>query len=709
MKLSTEIQNQALMQNVGEVGEFRIQNSSKAFGILSSGLYSNKIRAIVRELSCNAYDSHIAAGRPDVPFDVHLPNPIEPWFSIRDYGVGLDHDQVINIYTTYFESTKTNSNDFVGALGLGSKSPFSYTDNFTVTAIKNGRKGIYTAFVNNNGIPSIVLMLGEETKEHDGVEVKFSVEKDFWKFTEEAVEVYTYFKLRPVVHGVENFRFNEVKYENRDIIPGVHLLKEDYSRSQRAIAVMGNISYPIQVPNAEEVLGRMYNLLRFPLEIHFEIGELDIQASREGLSYIPQTVEAIKSRLTSLVEALSKQVAAEANAISNLWERANYLDSKAYHKFWIEPVVEYLQNNPLPTIGLSTIGYNRGSPEVELFSISSESVAEDYNIQLRLFKRTNKTSGYSLVPTTRCYDEQNRMKIPASTAVKFVIDDTKVGCTSAIKWHWRENTDHHQYSAIYSLSRVDRTKEMDVEGFFKSIHNPPKDNILLASSLSRNLTKVKKKMTVAVYNYKGKWEHTIPVENFDRTQTYYYFPLNKNKVQSKYSESIDLDNFIRDLRESGIPFGSTVYGILKKNMDWAQDQDNWVNIEDYIEKFLSDLVVDDQLAENLALQNFGAVFLKKLNFRSSMLSGISNSQSPYLELANKLSNYESKFKKNHFFNICNKYNLNKFLSLQEKVETLVYEYQKVLAKYPLLEYTTSSLPDKFLVEYINMMDSQGDV
>ena len=204
MKLLNSVQNEAILSNVGEVGEFRIRNSAKAFSILSSGLYSNKIRAIIRELSCNAVDSHIAAGNASTPYDIHLPNTLEPWFSIRDYGLGLTHDQVINLYTTYFESTKTDSNEFIGALGLGSKSPFSYIDNFTVTAIKDGRKGIYTAFINEHGIPSIALMMEEETTDPNGVEVRFAVDQryDFDKFRSEARFVYEYFSLRPVVSEI---------------------------------------------------------------------------------------------------------------------------------------------------------------------------------------------------------------------------------------------------------------------------------------------------------------------------------------------------------------------------------------------------------------------------------------------------------------------------------------------------------------------------
>ena len=97
MILNNAPANEAIVSNVGQIGEFRIRNSAKAFNILSSGLYANKIRAIVRELSCNAVDSHTAAGKMDCPFDVHLPNSLEPYFSIRDYGTGLSHEQVTNI------------------------------------------------------------------------------------------------------------------------------------------------------------------------------------------------------------------------------------------------------------------------------------------------------------------------------------------------------------------------------------------------------------------------------------------------------------------------------------------------------------------------------------------------------------------------------------------------------------------------------------
>lgn len=65
--------NRPVMSNISDVAGFKIKTSNVAFDILSSGLYANKIRAVIRELSCNAVDSHIAAGKSNTPFLVRLP------------------------------------------------------------------------------------------------------------------------------------------------------------------------------------------------------------------------------------------------------------------------------------------------------------------------------------------------------------------------------------------------------------------------------------------------------------------------------------------------------------------------------------------------------------------------------------------------------------------------------------------------------------
>ena len=185
-----------------EESQFSIQASAKAFFILSDGLYSNKIKAVIRELSTNAYDAHVENGNVDTAFDIQLPNRLEPIFSIRDYGTGMSHDECMHLYTSYFNSTKTQRNDSVGCLGLGSKSPFAYTDQFMVESFQHGMKRTYTAYKNEDGNPVFALLHEQQTDEPNGVRVNINVdEDDCWKFVDEAEHIYTWFKVKPNVTG----------------------------------------------------------------------------------------------------------------------------------------------------------------------------------------------------------------------------------------------------------------------------------------------------------------------------------------------------------------------------------------------------------------------------------------------------------------------------------------------------------------------------
>ncbi len=132
---------------ITESGDFRIKTTAAAFQLLSSGLYSNKIRAVVRELSCNALDAHVSAGKDSTPIEVKIPNRLDSQFYVKDQGPGLSHEQIMHMYTTYFDSTKQETNELIGGFGVGSKSPFSYTDSFSVESRHGGKRRLYTAFI----------------------------------------------------------------------------------------------------------------------------------------------------------------------------------------------------------------------------------------------------------------------------------------------------------------------------------------------------------------------------------------------------------------------------------------------------------------------------------------------------------------------------------------------------------------------------------
>lgn len=273
---------------------FKIQASAKAFEILSSNIYTNKVRAVIREYNCNAYDAHIAAGT-ERTWDVHLPTYLECYFSVRDYGTGLSDESVREIFTTYFHSTKTNSNDFVGALGLGSKSAFSLVDSFTVVSYYNGVKTDYCCYKDEYGEPQIATLASSDTDEPNGLEVNMSVEGKQGDFEHEAVQTFKYFDVLPNIN-------------DKEVVKDILKAKEDYkfvcdegsfnTGYGSLYARMGNVAYKIPSEYRSDLSGF----------INFEIGDLSFNAGREELSMDDSTKTLLKSRIQQVQDNLSQVV-----------------------------------------------------------------------------------------------------------------------------------------------------------------------------------------------------------------------------------------------------------------------------------------------------------------------------------------------------------------------------------------------------------------
>ena len=724
MILNNAPQHEAIVSNVAEIGEFRIRNSAKAFSILSSGLYANKVRAIIRELSCNAVDSHVAAGKADTPFDVHLPNALEPHFAIRDYGTGLTHEQVTSIYTTYFESTKTGSNAFIGALGLGSKSPFSYTDNFTVTAIKDGKKGIYSAFINGEGVPSIALMMTEDTDEPAGVEVKFSVNDryDFDKFRQEARQVYTHFSLKPVVSGNNDFRFDLIDYESRDIIAGVHAVKG----GRGSTAVMGNIAYPIDIPAADQTIDAdVRALLGCGLELHFGIGELDFQASREGLSYIPSTIAAIKAKLEQLNAALTVVLAKEADSIDNLWDRAVFLYKKKEHRLWTAAVSKYVQDTQLPTYDDKQ--WNR----LKKFNFKIEDLAKNWNIQIRLLSQSRHAKVISTGKSVTEYADNHakdanghyitwqEWQIPVDDTCHFIINDLKTGAGERARYHYKEVGCDVYSRAIWILEKVDKSKAMNTQAFFAAIQEPPTARRFAASTLQqRERENMGKNVSILKLERRGGggyrrdeqdmvWRAAGDTSKFVDTETYYYVPLSGFTMLSAkgYTSGKELHDDVKSL--SGL-FNGEIYGVRKSDIEDIKKKPNWKNFEDYV---VDKLNAKDNSKLLMSLVKSGLERSDLFSYNNRSIVGEIDANSPYAKLVTVFEKVD-KFQGN-------RYNIDRLFrkfapTANLSPEALVIKYQKevdeVNRRYPLLsKLSTYRVEASDIAEYVNLIDAKKGI
>jgi len=282
---------QITSQGTEAVSSFRlsIENSVHIMTILRDTLYSDRILAVLREYASNAWDAHRSVGKHETPIKVSMPRETDPVLKIRDYGPGLDDHDVMAVYTQYGESSKRDTDDQVGALGIGCKSAFAYTDQFTVTSWHNGTKSVYVAVLDKSNVGEMRRLHQEPCDEETGIEIQVPVlTKDISGFHERAKYLFSAFYPAPDI--------NIDLPAPPELLNGRGHLELDGSRWT---AVMGCVPYRLdmdQLPQ-DEVYSRLRNIGG---SIHLDIGDVEISASREELKYTSKTVNALVARLEEL-------------------------------------------------------------------------------------------------------------------------------------------------------------------------------------------------------------------------------------------------------------------------------------------------------------------------------------------------------------------------------------------------------------------------
>lgn len=317
-------QNAALSTNIdGSNGtNFRINASAHAFEILSSGIYQHKIAAVVRELCTNAFDSHVQAGKADVPFSVVLPNDLHPYFEVEDFGVGMSVQDALDVYTVYFCSTKNTSNDVAGGLGIGAKSAFSYTRQFNIRIRKDGEENLAIIYVDATGQPRLDIIHTCQTTEPNGVKVSIPVEsKDFRAFIGEAKYFLSFYPVKPKFNSNIEVNFDNV-YDKLEATGYAFASRKSWVESALAggnfYAVMPPVPYMVNIDSIIEDRAAV-QLLRASantsgsLFVRFDIGELSVSASRESLSLDENTVLKLREKFTAIAEKIRNSIKAMAD------------------------------------------------------------------------------------------------------------------------------------------------------------------------------------------------------------------------------------------------------------------------------------------------------------------------------------------------------------------------------------------------------------
>lgn len=318
-----------------------LEDSAHIMTILRDTLYSDKILAVLREYSANAWDAQRDAGKAAEPIEVTLPTIADPTLRIKDKGPGLSQEGIFKVFAQYGASTKRNSDTAVGMLGIGSKSGFAYSDSFTVISCHEEMRRTYVAVLDSSEKGVINQLHEEPCGEETGLTIEIAIKtQDVKEFHDKAKRLFAFFEPKPVcnipIPELIVDKINESQYgyianvkESYDYSDGDLREDDDHRWSFKRgawFAKMGCIAYPIKLDQLKyeghDRLGVPQFLSNMAGVLNFNIGELQISASREELKYGDSTKEALSTKFNLLIEDFVRKTleAADKDGISP-WEK----------------------------------------------------------------------------------------------------------------------------------------------------------------------------------------------------------------------------------------------------------------------------------------------------------------------------------------------------------------------------------------------------
>lgn len=285
--------------------------------------YSDPSMAVVREYTTNAIDAQVEYGWHR-PVEITTPSWTEAIFSVQDYGVGMNADIIRDVYANYGSSTKRNSNNFNGTLGIGSKSAFAYTNQFTVESNRNGVKTIVVVSRDEDGGGDMTIVSAEPTDDHSGTKISVPVSNmtDFIRNINLFAE-----RLAPgllLVDGEDKSAWGgytkilgAIKDANGEIIiNGIyHTNKRDYYYGRNDRVYMGGVSYPALEDISDVRTEPAYNIM-----VDVALGRVQFSPSRESLKDVKSTRAVLELAGKMYKQHLATQVKADINKAKSIFE-----------------------------------------------------------------------------------------------------------------------------------------------------------------------------------------------------------------------------------------------------------------------------------------------------------------------------------------------------------------------------------------------------
>jgi histidine kinase/DNA gyrase B/HSP90-like ATPase len=572
--------------------------------LLSSKIYSRPKYIIVQEVACNARDANREAGRADVPIEIKLPNRLDNNLIIADSGPGISPERMSNVFLLYGNSTKRSSDKLTGGFGIGAKTPFTYTDTFTIVTVtddEDGRhKRTYIAYKADGGFAKMSLVSTEETDEETGTAICFAVEnKDFNDFIGAARQIFKYWKVKPTIKGVPNWAWEDQKVVLSG--PGWELEETSYSygRKSSTTVLVDRIPYSVRLDSVFKNSPNHLHRRAFEelsLRLYFEVGDISVSATREDLDYTDKTIAAIKAVLDRVVKQLEKKAISVINGEPDLmsasikWRN----DRGAYKGFVKQPT---WKGKRLFPSAWSPANYTVQTKGLKWYKGS----ARDINPE-RLAKITNFSKDASgAIKAHKRYGRITR-QINFNKETVYVIDDIKKARPNRL----RMLTLFEQNPSAKTLCVIEFADQANAEAYFRSEFEWDSIQTVLLSTVPKKKNAAKTRGAYTVNAVK-----MLKDDGNRNSWTLKWMPVSRNPEDTKGGIYVILKNgkpLNKDgthttnnkVEQAGNLLGKDVHGILYKYRNKISS--SWQKLDDAVETEIVKLSVDKDV---VAYQKFG--------------------------------------------------------------------------------------------------------
>lgn len=317
---------------------FSISDSKIIYDILRNKLYKDPVAAICREISSNSRDANREAGRGDVPITIEIVTSgldalgISSNLSIafHDSGLGITPDRMDDIFVVYGESTKRDTNTQTGGYGLGAKTPFAYSDTFSVKTVCDfdGKRMryFYVAAIDKEEKGMMYLFRSEETSEPTGttvtVPIKNSSDRD--RFETSCIN---YTQAWSVLPEYKNFRYSRTINIERQKFEGFELWYSSeyngyspdiFTNCDDVVILVDGIPYPYPDEHVPHSMQNLFGTLVLP----FDNGVFDLSGGREELQVVKENLNILEKRWNEVREYATKWLKDFVDAAPNFRQAA---------------------------------------------------------------------------------------------------------------------------------------------------------------------------------------------------------------------------------------------------------------------------------------------------------------------------------------------------------------------------------------------------